>query len=129
MLNILVTGANFHTSNAIEVAMQSSILDGETSIVHLDNKNHSLMNKYDNYDVLIVSIQLNDTTSLKLIKQVREYSDMPIIVVSDNNNIKLLIKYLDAGADNFITIPFNKNIFAASLKALIRRVNWDIYKN
>ncbi|MFZ7119329.1 MAG: response regulator, partial [Eubacteriaceae bacterium] len=123
MLNILITGNNFNTSSAVEDALQSSILDNETSIIHFDNKTPSFINKYDHYDALIIKIQLNDTTSLKLVKQVREYSDMPIIVVSDSNNIKLLIKYLEAGADNFITTPFNKNIFSASLKALIRRVN------
>jgi DNA-binding response OmpR family regulator len=129
VLNIIIAGTDSNITNAIEDALKSSISDIKTSVINLDDKISCFINKNHQYDALIINFQLNDTTPLKFIKQIREYSDMPILVVSDNNNIKFLIKYLDAGADSFINTPFNKNIFAASLKALIRRVNWDIYTN
>jgi DNA-binding response OmpR family regulator len=80
----------------------------------------------DNLDAVILSMNLSDMSSLSLSKFIREYSDLPIIVMSLNKDIHAFVKALDSGASDYIVYPFNEQIFIARLKALVRRRNWDI---
>lgn len=58
---------------------------------------------------------------LDLIKQIRDDSDVPVIVLSDTNNIHTLVKAFDLGANDYIVKPLNKKIFIARLKSITRR--------
>lgn len=128
VLKIIITGFNSSSTNEIEDALTSYISDIHISMLNMDDRLPSVINQNCYPDALIINIRSYDMSTIKLIKQIREYSDMPIIIVSKDKNIRLLVKYLDAGADDFITTPFNKNIFASSVQALVRRVNWDTQK-
>jgi two-component system, cell cycle response regulator CtrA len=77
-------------------------------------------------DVVILGINNSDISSPNLIKEIREVSGIPILVISSDNNLQTLIQTLDMGANQYIVKPFSKPIFIALLKALIRRNNWDI---
>jgi two-component system response regulator ChvI len=65
-------------------------------------------------------------TGLELIRQIRDDSDIPIIFLSDDDNIQALVMVFDMGVNDFIVVPINRAIFIARLKALIRRSIWDI---
>ncbi|MDD4876206.1 MAG: response regulator [Dehalococcoidales bacterium] len=77
------------------------------------------------HEAIVVGLKLSDMSGFELVKQIREDYDIPIIFVSHDKDIKLLEKALDSGANSYIIKPFNKNIFAASLKAIIRRREWE----
>jgi DNA-binding response OmpR family regulator len=77
-------------------------------------------------DVVILGMHLYDISSLDLLKKIRDDSDVPVIVLSDDKNMDTLVKAFNAGANDYIMKPFNKAIFIARLKALIRRRTWDI---
>ena len=77
-------------------------------------------------DAVILGMQLTDMSRLDLIERIRDYSDVPIIVLSCDKDIYTLVKAFDYGANDYIVKPFNKAIFVARLKALIRRRTWDI---
>lgn len=129
MLKIIIASSNSSTTDEIANALKSCISDINISVINIDEKLPYSLNHSYYPDALIFDIQFCDIEAVKLIKQLREYSDMPIIVVSTNNDIRLLVKYLDAGADDFILTPFNNKIFASSVQALIRRVNWGYQIN
>jgi DNA-binding response OmpR family regulator len=76
-------------------------------------------------DVIILGIKLSDTTGLELTERIRDYSDVPIILLANDREIYTLVKAFDSGVNDYITLPFNKRVFIARLKALIRRSNWD----
>jgi DNA-binding response OmpR family regulator len=65
-------------------------------------------------------------SGFELIENIRDYSDVPIIFLSDDNDIQTLVRAFDAGANDYIVVPFNKVIFIARIKARIRRRDWDI---
>ena len=54
-------------------------------------------------------------------RQVRELCDIPIVIMSESNNKSEELQSLNAGADDFITIPFSMDILASRIKAIIRR--------
>jgi DNA-binding response OmpR family regulator len=76
-------------------------------------------------DVILLDINLSDITCCNLIKMIRDNSDLPVVVLSNNKNLDVLAQVFNAGADDYIAKPFNKAIFVARLKALYRRRIWN----
>ncbi len=76
-------------------------------------------------DAFILGIQLTDMSGLELVIKIRDDSDMPIIVLSSDEDIHTLVETFDAGANDYIVKPFNEVIFVARLKALVRRRIWN----
>ncbi len=72
-------------------------------------------------DIMILDLGLPDMDGLDVIKQVRSFSDMPIIVVSARDQDKEKIEALDAGADDYLTKPFSINELLARLRVILRR--------
>jgi two-component system KDP operon response regulator KdpE len=77
-------------------------------------------------DLIILGMNLSDIHGLYLLTLLRDYSDVPVIVISSDKSIEALVSAFDAGANDYIVEPFNKSVFVARLKALARRRYWDI---
>ncbi len=85
-----------------------------------DSEN-ALFESGKNYDVYIIDIVLKDTSGDKVIMKLKE--QMPesvVIAVSGIDNIKTISRVLSIGADDYITKPFNYDLFIARLKTNIR---------
>lgn len=78
-------------------------------------------------DVIILDLGLPDMDGINIIKKVRTWSDIPIIIVSARSDDKDKIDALDAGADDYLTKPFSTNELLARLRVAIRRLNYDNY--
>ena len=66
-----------------------------------------------------------------IIRQVREWSDCPIIVISARTNEHEKVKALDLGADDYITKPFGSAELLARIRTSLRPVSYthlDVYK-
>lgn len=73
-------------------------------------------------DVLILDLGLPDLSGFDVIKAVRQYSKVPIIVLSARTGSSDKITALDLGADDYVTKPFNIEELFARLRAATRRV-------
>lgn len=71
-------------------------------------------------DVIILDLGLPDMDGLDVIRQVRTFSNMPIVVVSARDQDKEKIEALDAGADDYLTKPFSINELLARLRVVLR---------
>lgn len=71
-------------------------------------------------DLLILDLGLPDLDGTEVIKQVRESSGTPIIVLSARTNESDKVKALDLGADDYITKPFGTNELLARVRAALR---------
>ena len=60
---------------------------------------------------------------MEVIKKIRSWSNMPIIVISARNEDKDKIEALDAGADDYLTKPFSVDELLARLRAITRRIS------
>ena len=74
-------------------------------------------------DVVILDLGLPDMDGMKILQGVREWSSMPVIVVSARTHERDKVEALDLGADDYITKPFNILEVKARIKAIIRRNN------
>ena len=57
-------------------------------------------------DIVILDLGLPDMDGMKIIRSVREWSQLPIVVVSARTHERDKVEALDAGADDYITKPF-----------------------
>lgn len=76
-----------------------------------------------NPDILLLDLGLPDMDGTEIIRKVRTWSNMPIIVVSARSEDTDKIDALDAGADDYLTKPFSVEELLARLRATVRRLN------
>jgi two-component system, OmpR family, KDP operon response regulator KdpE len=69
----------------------------------------------------IIDLVLPDGDGVEVCRQLREWSDMPILVLSAVGDEDEKIRALNAGADDYVTKPFNPGELVARLNAVLRR--------
>ncbi len=72
-------------------------------------------------DVIILDLGLPDMDGVDLVRQIRSWSILPIIVISARGKEQDKIIALDAGADDYLTKPFGIGELTARLRAALRR--------
>ncbi len=72
-------------------------------------------------DLLILDLGLPDGNGIDLIRDLRGWSDVPVLILSARSQENDKIDALDAGADDYLTKPFDLGELQARLRALIRR--------
>lgn len=94
--------------------------DGEEALSYASN---------NEYDVILLDLMLPKVDGLSVCQQIREYSDVPIIMLTAKGDDMDKIMGLDYGADDYITKPFNILEVKARMKAVIRRNNRNASKD
>lgn len=74
-------------------------------------------------DVVLLDLGLPDMDGLDVIRKTREWSSLPIIVISARTQEKEKVAALDAGADDYITKPFGTFELLARIRTAIRHNN------
>lgn len=72
-------------------------------------------------DVLVVDLGLPDMDGAQLVREVRTWSEVPILILSARTDEEDKIAALDSGADDYLTKPFGVGELLARLRALTRR--------
>lgn len=76
-------------------------------------------------DLIMLDLGLPDLDGVEVIGRVREWSRVPIIVISARAEDKDKIAALDAGADDYLTKPFSVDELLARVRASLRRTRMD----
>jgi len=72
-------------------------------------------------DLILLDLNLPDGYGLDLLKRIREFTDVPVIVLSVKDKEADKIELLEAGADDYITKPFGMGELLARIRAILRR--------
>ncbi len=72
-------------------------------------------------DVIILDLGLPDMDGFEVLKEVRSFSNMPIIIVTVRGDEMDRVRGLELGADDYITKPFSHMELLARIKAVLRR--------
>ena len=72
-------------------------------------------------DVILLDLGLPDLDGIEVIKRIREWSPVPIIVLSVRDRENDKVAALDAGADDYLTKPFGVGELLARIRAALRR--------
>lgn len=76
-------------------------------------------------DVMLLDLGLPDMDGVEIIRKIRGWSNMPILVVSARSDDSDKVAALDAGADDYLTKPFSVEELLARLRVALRRVRYD----
>lgn len=74
------------------------------------------------YDIILLDVMLPKLTGFEVCQQIREFSNVPIIMLTAKDNDMDKILGLEYGADDYITKPFNILEVKARIKAIMRRI-------
>ena len=103
--NLITTTLKLHDYRFLTAA------NGETALIEASSHNP---------DIILLDLGLPDMDGMKILKEVRAWSNMPIIVVSARDHEKDKVEALDMGADDYITKPFGTSELLARIRAAIR---------
>lgn len=74
-------------------------------------------------DLIILDLGLPDYSGINLLKKIREFAKLPVVILSVKNTEKDIVEALDAGADDYITKPFNTGELLARVRVALRHSN------
>jgi len=115
--NILVIDDEIQIRRLLKITLENSgynVYDAENAkkgLQELVNSRASL---------ILLDLGLPDEDGLVLLKKIREFSDIPVIILSVRNAEEDVISALDSGADDYITKPFNTGELLARIRASLR---------
>lgn len=75
--------------------------------------------------VVILDLGLPDGNGIELCREIREWSDVPVVVLSAHHADAEKVALLDAGADDYVTKPFSTAELLARVRAVLRRATRD----
>jgi two-component system KDP operon response regulator KdpE len=78
---------------------------------------------YHRHDAVLLDLVLPDISGQLVLKQLREWTQTPVIVLTVQDSEADKVEALDAGADDYVTKPFNTPELLARLRAAVRRAN------
>lgn len=81
------------------------------------------MIKAGSYDLVLLDVMLPSMTGFEVCQNVRDFSDVPIVMLTAKSEDMDKILGLEYGADDYITKPFNILEVKARIKAIMRRLN------
>jgi two-component system, OmpR family, KDP operon response regulator KdpE len=76
-------------------------------------------------DLMILDLGLPDIDGMEVIRQVREWSQMPIVILSARGQEHQKVDALEAGADDYLTKPFSVGELVARIRVALRHVAQD----
>ena len=119
-LLILVVEDDAPVRNLIGTTLKTH---GYDYITATNGENAVMQASSHNPDVVLLDLGLPDIDGVDVIKKIRTWSEMPIIVISARTEDKDKIDALDAGADDYLTKPFSVEELLARIRVTERRLS------
>jgi len=118
MKKVLVVDDEKSIVKGLKFSLEQDDMDVDTAY---DGEEAVEKAKADNYDIILLDIMLPKFSGLEVCQMIREFSDVPIIMLTAKGEDMDKILGLEYGADDYITKPFNILEVKARIKAILRR--------
>jgi two-component system alkaline phosphatase synthesis response regulator PhoP len=103
--------------------LRASLRNHQHEVIEAENGTSAIFQiREKNPDLIILDLGLPDIDGLGVTQRVREWSQIPIIILSVRSSEVEKIKTLNAGADDYLTKPFSPRELIARIKAALRRI-------
>ena len=110
--------------NSIKNLISTTLKAHDYKYLTAQNGNEAILQASSyNPDIVLLDLGLPDIDGIEVIKRIRSWSNMPIIVISARSEDTDKIDALDAGADDYLTKPFSVEELLARLRVTQRRLN------
>ena len=121
MKNILIVEDDKTLCEGIAIALK----DSEINIIQSETIEEAKRN-IENIDLIILDINLPDGNGLSFLKEIRNNSRLPVIMLTANDMETDIVTGLESGADDYITKPFSLAVLRARVHTQLRRKEADI---
>jgi two-component system KDP operon response regulator KdpE len=124
-----VTGSNFRIlvvddEPEIRRFLRASLRAQQYEVLEASNGTQALeMMTQHQPDLMILDLGLPDIDGVEITRRIREWSQIPIIILSVRDREKDKIEALDAGADDYLTKPFGVGELMARMRVVMRRIS------
>ncbi|MGO4804388.1 response regulator [Arthrobacter sp. 2MCAF15] len=118
MTAVLVVDDDPHLLRALRITLQGHGYDVSAAA---DGRSALLKARQEPPSVVILDLGLPDLDGTAVIRELRAFSSVPVLVLSARHGSEDKVQALDAGADDYITKPFGLDELLARLRALLRR--------
>lgn len=104
--------------------MMKRMLELEGFQVIVANNGDMALKSFDREtpDLVLLDIMMPDMDGYTVCQRIREFSQVPIIMVTARGDDKEKVEGLDIGADDYVTKPFSASELAARVRAVLRRI-------
>lgn len=103
--------------------LRASLKTHQHEVLEAENGAEALSNARNAHpDLIILDLGLPDIDGVEVTRRVREWSEIPIIILSVRNREAEKIEALNAGADDYLTKPFGVGELLARIRVIMRRV-------
>jgi DNA-binding response OmpR family regulator len=123
-MKILIIEDNPEIVEAINVILEVRWPEVKIVATHLGIKGLELAAK-EKPDVVILDIGLPDISGFDVLKGIRAFSRVPILILTVKQEELDMVRGLESGADDYLIKPFRKLEFLARIRALLRRSTFD----
>ena len=125
MENILIIEDNKDLNLMLSQAIKDAGYNVKSSFTGTDGLNEIKTNAYN---LILLDIMLPYKSGDQILKEVREFSSVPIIIISAKDMISTKIDLLKLGADDYITKPFDLGEVVARVESNLRRYSISMSK-
>ena len=119
-MKALIVEDDLGVAESVSLCLQLRI-DGINATIASEGLKAVEMVKSERIDIIILDINLPDIDGFEVLKRIRRFSNVPVIIVSVRASEKDRVLGLDLGADDYITKPFSSSDLGARVRALLRR--------
>ncbi len=119
-MKILIVEDDKQIVEAIRLALDIRWPDAEVAAAHLGEKGVE-MAETEKPDVVILDLGLPDISGFQVLKDIRSFSEVPILILTVRAEEADVVKGLEWGADDYLTKPFKHLELLARINALVRR--------
>jgi DNA-binding response OmpR family regulator len=117
-MKILVIDDDQAMTDLLEILLEplsSEVIKANTGLdgVELAKENH--------LDVILLDLMMPDVDGWQICKQIRDFSQVPILILSALDNPGMIAEALNVGADDYLIKPVTKGMLIARINKLMRR--------
>lgn len=127
-MKVLVIEDEKSIIDAINVAFEFR-WPGVSLVATTSGKEGINLAKKESPDVVILDINLPDISGFNVLKEIRQFSSVPVIILTVRSDDEDMLRGLESGADDYIVKPFNYLNLLARVRAVLRRSETTPFKN
>jgi len=118
VIRVLVVDDDAAIRRTLQISLRAS---GYDVLIAADGRTALQACREDDPQVLLLDLGLPDLSGFDVLRSLREWSQLPVIVLSARHGSSDKVEALDLGADDYVTKPFGMDELLARLRAAVRR--------
>jgi len=109
--------------HALQLALRTMMRSRDLDVVEVGTGEEAVvLASVGDLDLIVLDLGLPDIDGLEVLRRVRSFSDVPVIILTAHHQQAEKVRALDAGADDYVTKPFDVEELLARVRATLRRV-------